>query len=169
MSETPSGTPLKEEDLKKVNTVVYKPKAEYAYSAGQAQSKFLLSLKEKKIIGRKCNKCGRVYVPPRMYCDDCFRPTDEWIEVKDEGVVETVVASFISWTRERIEKPEIVGVIRLFPSDDKDWVFPGLFHRICADFEDVKNMSVFGKKVKAVWKENRVGSIDDIECFEVEK
>lgn len=163
------GTPLKEEDLEKVNKVIYKPTARYSYTAGQAYSKFLLGLKERKIIGRKCVKCGRVYVPPRMYCDDCFRPTDEWVEVRDEGIVETVVASFISWTRQRVEKPEIVGVIRLFPSTDRDWVFPGLFHRICADFEEVKNMSLFGKKVKAVWRDDRVGSIEDIVCFEVVK
>lgn len=162
-----NGTPLKEEDLKKLHLITYKPNAKYAYTAGQAYSKFLEGLKEKKIIGRKCYKCGRVYVPPRMYCDDCFRPTDEWVEVKDEGVVETVVASFISWTRERLENPEIVGVIRLFPSNDKDWVFPGLFHRICANFDDVKNMSLFGKRVKAVWKEQREGSVNDIECFKV--
>ncbi len=160
-------TYLKEEEISKLFTVRYKPNAKYSYTAGQAYSKFLLGLKEKKIIGRKCNKCGRVYVPPRMYCDDCFRPTDEWVEVKDEGIVETVVASFISWTRERLEKPEIVGVIRLFPSNNRDWVFPGLFHRICSDFESVKNMSIFGKKVKAIWREERIGSIDDIECFKV--
>ncbi|BCU69677.1 Zn-ribbon domain-containing OB-fold protein [Stygiolobus caldivivus] len=158
---------LKEEELSRVYTVKYKPNAKYAYTAGQAYSRFLLGLKEKKIIGRKCNKCNRVYVPPRMYCDDCFRPTDEWVEVKDEGIVETAVASFISWTRERIEKPEIVGVIRLFPSTDRDWVFPGLFHRICVEYEDVKDMVVLGKKVRALWKEDRVGSINDIECFRV--
>jgi uncharacterized OB-fold protein len=163
------GTPLKEEDLKNVITIEYKPNAKYAYSAGQAYSKFLLGLKEGKIIGRKCNKCNRVYVPPRMYCDDCFRATDEWVEVKDEGEIMTVVASFISWTRERLEKPEIVGVIKLYPHKPKDWVYPGLFHRICADFEDVKSMKLFGKKVKAVWKsrEERIGSINDIECFKV--
>ncbi|ARM77000.1 Zn-ribbon domain-containing OB-fold protein [Acidianus manzaensis] len=162
-----NGTPLKEEDLKKIHIIKYKPDAKYSYTAGQAYSKFLAGLKEKKIIGRKCNKCGRVYVPPRMYCDDCFKPTDEWIEVKDEGIVETAVASYISWTRERLEKPEIVGVIRLFPSRDNDWVFPGIFHRICVDLEQVKDMSVFGKKVKAVWNEERIGSVNDIECFKV--
>lgn len=162
-----NGTPLKEEDLKNLHLIRYKPSAKYSYTAGQAYSKFLEGLKEKKIIGRKCNKCGRVYVPPRMYCDDCYRPTDEWVEVKDEGIVETVVASYISWTRDRLENPEIVGVIRLFPSKDRDWVFPGLFHRICAEFEDVKNMTVFGKKVKAVWNEKRTGSVEDIQCFRV--
>ncbi len=160
-------TGLKDEDLKKVYTVTYEPHAKYGYSAGQAYSVFLQGLKDGKILGRRCNKCGRVYVPPRMYCEYCFRPTDEWIEVKDEGIVMTAVASFISWTRERLETPEIVGVIRLYPSRDNDFVYPGLFHRICTTYEKVKDMSILGKKVKAVWKpkEQRVGSINDIECF----
>jgi uncharacterized OB-fold protein len=89
--------------------------------------------------------------------------------VKDEGVVMTAVASFISWTRERLDHPEIVGTIRLFPSTARDYVYPGLFHRICCSYEDVRNMTIFGKIVKARWKprEERTGSINDIECFEV--
>jgi Predicted nucleic-acid-binding protein containing a Zn-ribbon len=161
--------PLKEEDLKRHPVVEDKPKARYSYTAGQALSVFLNGLKEGKILGRKCNKCGRIYVPPRMYCEDCFVPTSLWVEVKDEGVVMTAVASFISWTRERLDHPEIVGTIRLFPSTARDYVYPGLFHRICCSYEDVRNMTIFGKIVKARWKprEERTGSINDIECFEV--
>ncbi len=161
--------PLKEEELNSHYTVNYKPEAVYSYTAGQALSKFLLGLKDGKILGRKCPKCGRVYVPPRMYCEDCYVPTSEWVEVKDEGIVMTAVASFISWTRDRLKEPEIVGVIRLFPSSEKDYVFPGLFHRICCSYEDVKSMRIMGKRVKAKWKprEKRTGSVEDIECFEV--
>ncbi|MEM4138516.1 MAG: Zn-ribbon domain-containing OB-fold protein, partial [Sulfolobaceae archaeon] len=153
----------------KFELVEYIPNLKYSFTAGQAYSKYLLALKEGKIIGRKCKKCNRVYVPPRMYCEDCFRPTDEWVEVKDEGEVITVVASFISWTRERLEKPEIIGIIKLEPSRPNDWIFPGIFHRICASYDEVRNMSLFGKKVKAVWKNKneRIGSINDIECFKV--
>ena len=162
-------TPLKEEELHKHLLISYKPNAKYSYTAGQAQSKYLLGLKEGKIYGRKCNKCGKIYVPPKMYCDECFRPTDEWVEIKDEGIVMTAVASFISWTRAKLEEPEIVGVIRLLPSDDRDFVYPGIFHRICTSYESVKNMEIIGKKVKAVWKpkEERKASIEDIQCFKV--
>lgn len=159
--------PLKEKELKDHITISYKPFAKYEYSAGQATSKYLEGLKEGKIIGRKCNKCGRVYVPPKMYCEDCFRPTDKWVEVKDEGIVETAVASFISWTREKIEEPEIVGTIRLFPSKENDYVFPGVFHRICCSYDEVRNMSIIGKRVKAVWRSQRKGDVNDIECFKV--
>ncbi|QKR00069.1 Zn-ribbon domain-containing OB-fold protein [Metallosphaera tengchongensis] len=161
--------PLKDEELKTHFTITYKPEAKYSYTAGQAISNFLKGLKEGKILGRKCPKCGKVYVPPRMYCEECFCPTSSWTQVSDEGVVMTAVASFISWTRDRLEEPEIVGTIRLFPSTSRDYVYPGLFHRICCSYEEVKNMKIFGRRVKARWRptEKRVGSIDDIECFEV--
>ncbi|MCH1771028.1 MULTISPECIES: Zn-ribbon domain-containing OB-fold protein [Metallosphaera] len=161
--------PLKEEELKEHVTISYKPQAKYSYTAGQALSTFLRGLREGKILGRKCPRCGRIYVPPRMYCEDCFYPTSQWVEVKDEGVVMTAVASFISWTRDRLEEPEIVGTIRLFPSSPRDYVYPGLFHRICCSYDDVKDMRIMGKTVRARWRpaEKRTGSIDDIECFEV--
>jgi len=162
-------TSLKEEELHKHVLIPYKPNAKYAYTAGQAQSRYLLGLKEGKILGRKCVKCGKIYVPPKMYCDECFRPTDIWVEVMDEGYVMTAVASFISWTREKISEPELVGVIRLLPSNPRDFVYPGIFHRLCVSYEEVRNMSVIGKRVKAVWrpKEERKASIEDIQCFKV--
>jgi hypothetical protein len=154
-------TPIKKSE--EAVTIRYKLEAYYSFSAGIAYTKFLNGLKEGKIIGRKCYRCGRVYVPPRMYCDDCFRPTDDWVEVSDEGVIETASASYISWTRDKLEEPEIIAVIRL-GGREKDWIFPGLFHRICGKV-DVDQL--IGKKVKAVWREKREGSINDIECFKV--
>ncbi|MEM4372343.1 MAG: zinc ribbon domain-containing protein, partial [Metallosphaera sp.] len=44
----------------------------YVYTAGPDGEKFLRGLREGKILGRKCPRCGRIYVPPRMYCEDCF-------------------------------------------------------------------------------------------------
>ncbi|BCU66887.1 DNA-binding protein [Sulfolobales archaeon HS-7] len=142
----------------------YVPKAKYSYSAGQAQSVFLNGLKEKKILGTVCNKCKKVYVPPKMYCEECFKPTDGWVELKDEGIVHTAIASFVSWTRDRLEEPIISGTIKLYGSE-RDYVFPGMFHRICTTYDKVRDMSIIGAKVKAVWNEKRVGSIEDIQCF----
>lgn len=159
--------PLGEGDMMRVERVEYRPTAMYVHSAGQAYSVFLRGLKDGKILGRRCRRCRRVYVPPRMYCEDCFRDTEDWVEVGQVGVVMTAVASFVSWTREKLETPEVVGVIRLQPSSPRDYVFPGLFHRINATYQQVKDMSIIGKKVKAVWvpKEKRVGSINDILHF----
>ncbi|AEA11710.1 hypothetical protein TUZN_0211 [Thermoproteus uzoniensis 768-20] len=147
-------------------------KARYNYTTGQALGRFLAGLKEGKILGTYCAKCGRVFVPPRMYCSYCFREVDGWIEARDEGVVVTAVLSYISATRARLEKPVAVGVIKLDVPGRQfdDHFFPGLMHYICgASEDDVKSMRIFGARVKAKWKppEQRTGSITDIECFEV--
>lgn len=167
------GTPLKEAELQSlVGLVEYVPRARYEFSTGQAHSRFLEGLREGKVLGRVCRKCGRVYVPPRMYCEYCFRHTDEWVEVKDEGWVETAVASHIGTFRERLEKPEIIAVVRLdTPGYARDsYEYAGLFHRICnASEDDVKTGRIIGRRVRARWKpkEERTGSITDIDCFEI--
>ncbi|MET1102147.1 MAG: Zn-ribbon domain-containing OB-fold protein [Pyrodictiaceae archaeon] len=154
-----------------IGLVEYVPRARYSFSAGQALSRFLQELKNGRIIGRRCPRCGRIYVPPRMYCEYCHVPTSEWVYVPDTGRIHTAVISYISAFRERMERPEIVGIVRLdvpgYP--EESYEFAGLFHKLCGiNEEDVKSGRAIGMRVKARWKppEQRTGSITDIECFE---
>ena len=146
------------------------PQAKYEFSAGPTISRFLQGLKEGKILGRRCPRCGRIYVPPRDYCEYCHVALTDWVEVPDTGTVETAVVSYISTRRERLEKPIVVGVVRLdVPGYAKgSYEFAGLFHRICVPPEVAMSPEVIGMRVKARWrpKEQRTGSILDIECFE---
>ena len=166
------GTRLKEQDFQELPGVIYyKPYTRYKFSAGYAVSVFLEGLRNGKIIGAVCRRCGRVFVPPRSYCEYCHRPTDEFVELPDRGEISTAVISYISAKRGRLEEPVIVGVVRLeTPGYRQDsYEFAGLFHRLCGvTEEDVKTGRAIGMKVKARWKppEERRGSILDIECFE---
>ncbi|MEB3861755.1 MAG: Zn-ribbon domain-containing OB-fold protein [Desulfurococcales archaeon] len=151
--------------------VEYRPVARYLFSAGQAQSRFLDGLKEGKILGKRCPRCGRVYVPPRSYCEYCMAPTSEWVELPGTGEVHTAVVSYISTFRERMEKPEIVAVIKLdAPGYTKGgYEFAGLFHKLCnVEPEDVISGRAIGMRVKPRWRppEERKGDVNDIECFE---
>ncbi len=171
--ENPPGTYLKRDQLEKLPGLIrYKPSVKYSFAAGQALSRFLKGLKEGKILGVKCPVCGRVYVPPRAYCEYCHVPTSEWVELPGTGTVHTAVISYIATDRRRVEKPEIVGVIRLDAPGYKEgsYEFAGLFHRLCGvKPEQVIDGSIIGMKVRPKWKppEERVGSVNDIECFEV--
>ena len=168
------GTYLKEKEMYQLPGIVeHRPDAKYSFSAGQAVSRFLEGLKQGRILGKRCPRCGRVYVPPRSYCEYCFAPTAEWVEVSGEGEVNTAVVSYISTFRERLEEPEIIAVIRLYApgyTGKKDeYEFPGIFHKLCGvKPEDVMSGRVIGMRVRPRWKppERRVGSITDIECFE---
>jgi len=156
------GEELKSADIKegKVLTVRYRPNAKYMWSAGVAMSRFLNELKKGKIIATTCKKCGRIMVPPRMFCEQCFKPTDGWTYVKDTGTVNTYSVSFIAGDASRVKEPTIVAVIDL----DGASKGMGILHTMGEiNWKKVK----FGMKVKAVWKpeKERTGAITDIKYF----
>jgi len=155
------GTPLREEDLKqgKVLLVSYWPKAKYVWSAGVAIGRYLAELKNGRMVGRLCSKCGRIVVPPRMFCEWCFRPNDRWVILKDSGVVNTFSVSRITADAKRIKEPLIPAVIQIDGTTDA-----GILHLVGeTDPEQVR----FGMKVQALWKppKERTGSITDIKYF----
>ncbi len=153
------GTPLKAADFKqnKVLTVRDEPKLEYAWDSGVAIGRYIRELKNGKIIGRKCDGCSKVLVPPRMHCEWCWRPTDSWEFVKDTGIINTFSLCYITWNMIKLKDPEIPAVIEI------DGAAPGhgIMHKIGG--VDPKKVKI-GMKVKAVWKpaEERTGSILDI-------
>lgn len=154
------GTDLKKEDFEKVTKIEYRPKLEYAWDAGYAIGKFLQGLKDGKILGIRCRKCDRILVPPRAFCELCFVPLDDWVELKDTGRVNTFSISYISWDVKRLEKPQIPAVIEI----DGASKGIGILHLLGeVKPEDVK----VGMRVKAVWKkpEDRIGAITDILYF----
>ena len=157
----PSGTPLSEEDLanRNVLTVMYHPQAKYAWATGVAISKFLGGLKEGRICGSKCEKCGRIVVPPRIFCEYCFRRSDSYLTLPDTGIINTYSVSHISTDTTRLKTPIIPAVIEIDGTDKA-----GFLH-ILGEIEP--NTIRIGMKVKAVWKHvsERTGSIMDIHYF----
>jgi len=157
------GEEIKISDIKeeKIPAEKYRPKAKYAWSAGVAIGRFLEELKNGKIAATTCNKCGRIMVPPRIFCEKCFKPTDGWTYVKDTGVINTFSVSFLAADATRLKEPIIVAIINLDGASEG----MGIIHKIgeVNDWKEVK----FGMKVKAVWKppEERVGAITDIKYF----
>lgn len=153
------GTPLDEKTLKRGKTfsVTYEPRLRYGWDTGQAISRYLAELKEGRLIARSCRKCGRVMIPPRMFCERCFRPTDEWVYVKDTGKILTFSLCYVSWDVRRLKQPEIPAVIEI------DGASPGM-----GILHVVKKIAPgkvrIGMAVRAVWKAKakRTGSVTDI-------
>ena len=156
------GTSLTDEDVSegKVLIVEIDPNARYAWDAGVAIGRFLAELKEGRIVGRRCHRCRRTMVPPRMFCEQCFRPTDEWVYLKDSGRVNTYSISYLRWDATRVEEPTIPALIEI----DGASKGMGIMHLLgCVKPEDVQ----MGMRVRAVWKpaRQREGSILDIRYF----
>jgi len=156
------GTGLKDEDFKKgrVLTTSWNADARYAWDAGVAIGRYLAGLKQGKILGVGCNKCGRVMVPPRIFCEWCFRNIDEWVELKDTGRVNTFSLCYVTWDVKRIKEPQIPAVIEV------DGASPGMGIMHLLGEVDPKKVQV-GMRVKAVWKpaNEREGAITDIKYF----
>jgi uncharacterized OB-fold protein len=143
-----------------VLTTKYEADLKYSWASGVAISRFLIELQKGKLIGRKCNKCKRILVPPRIFCEDCFRDTDEWVYVKDTGVVNTYSISHVAADASRIKQPLYVAVINI------DGATEGMgFLHLLGEVRE-KELRV-GMKVRAVWKPEteRRGSILDIRYF----
>ena len=131
----------------------------YNYAVGLAGSKFLTELRDNgKFMATKCNKCGYVMMPPRIFCEECFDDDVEWVEVGNKGVIQTFAVSYFSTDGKRLSDPWMLAIVKLDKSDG------GLVVRLDGvQPNDVK----IGMKVEAVLKSKneRVGSILDIKYF----
>jgi uncharacterized OB-fold protein len=159
--ETFGPTPLHDRQFRQaVGAVDFAVDARYAWDTGIAVSEFLRGLRRGVILARECRQCRRVLVPPRMFCEQCFRPTDRWREVQDTGRVNTFSVCYIRWDMEPLTEPELPAVIEI------DGASPGIgiMHRLGeVDPDDI----VVGMEVEAVWApaDERSGSILDIRYF----
>ena len=156
------GTPLSQADIDegKVLATQWSPKLDYAWDAGVAISRYLTELKNGRLIGIRCQHCRRIVVPPRVVCEWCWEPMDEWVYLEDTGTVNTFSICYIRWDASRAKDPQIPAVIEI-DGASKD---AGILHLLDeVNPEDIK----IGMKVKAVWRpaEERTGSITDIKHF----
>jgi uncharacterized OB-fold protein len=149
----------------RVLSVADKPNLKYAWDNGVAIGRYLAELKNGRIIGKKCQSCKRVLVPPRLFCELCWRPTDEWTYVRDTGTILTFVVSHVNWDASRVEPGQRYHTPAVIELDGagKD---QGILHLV----DDIEPYEIkIGMRVEAVWKqaEERTGSITDIKYFKV--
>jgi len=129
----------------------------YRWALGKAGERFFTELKlNRKIMGTKCRQCGRVLVPPRIFCEECFVEDMEWVEVTPKGSLLTFGDCYFSTDGKKLEEPWMLGIVRLAGSDG------GLIHFIReARPEDLR----IGMQMEAVFKDKPEGNIMDILYF----
>jgi uncharacterized OB-fold protein len=126
----------------------------YKWTAGPAAGRFLAELKENaRIVGARCGGCGKVYVPPPDVCADCFKPTTEWVELSGDGVIvaATDVERSMPWSP--LAAPYRLALIRLDGADTN------LVHLVGNGLGE-------GQRVRAIFSQQRSGSLLDIERFD---
>src|SRR3972149_2502866 len=114
------GTPLSDAQVRRQEVLLRERdhQARYAWDTGVAVGRFLGGLKEGRLLARRCHRCQRVLLPPRMFCEQCFRPTDEWVQVPDTGTVNTYSISHIRWDASPLKDPVVIAVVRIDETSD---------------------------------------------------
>jgi len=150
----PATRKLKDRDVFIYHGQIYIPNT---YTAGALGTQVLASLRDrKKILGIRCPACNRVYVPARSTCKDCFAQLRELVEVSDRGTLSTYTVVYEPNVTQPVAPPIAYGVIQLDGADN------GFLHLLGgADPADLR----IGMRVQAVFRQERTGSILDIQYF----
>jgi len=126
----------------------------FRYTPGVGNTAFFEALRDRgTFLGSRCADCGVTYVPARIFCERCLAELVPDTECGPEGTVEswTVARQDVDGTR--LEPPVTFALARL---DGADTV---LLHRLLGTTD-------IGGRVRAVLRQDRTGSIHDLEGFE---
>ena len=129
----------------------------YSRTVGPTVGRFLTGLRDGRIEGVRGSD-GRVLVPPQEVDPATGEELTDWVAVADTGTVTSW-----TWVTRPVEgnpfdRPFAWALIRLDGAD------ASMLHAI--DSADRSGLRT-GARVAARWRAERVGSITDIECFEV--
>ena len=130
----------------------------YHYVAGDYRALQLRAFKNKQILGSKCSKTGKVFIPPIVNSPESFAPCEEFVEVADRGIVTTFCLVCIPVIGRDLVLPYVAASVALDGADIS--IFALILE--CKP-EDVR----MGMRVEAVWKPDgeRHGDHEDILYF----
>lgn len=125
---------------------------DYKYSYGLT-SRFFREIRDnQRIYGSRCRSCGTVFLPPRAHCAECYCDT-EWTPCGNEGTVKTFTIVHYAASAFFHKTPYICAFLLL---DGADTLM--MSNVIMEDVSAART----GMRVKAVFKEHRVGDMGDV-------
>jgi uncharacterized OB-fold protein len=74
---------------------------------------FYKHLAQGKLMAGKCVKCGKIHLPPRPLCDNCFSQEFEWMKVSGKGKLLTYTVIHIAPPQFQAMAPYAVGIVQL--------------------------------------------------------
>jgi len=72
---------------------------------------FYKYLNQGKLMGGKCQKCGKTHLPPRPLCDCCYSQEFSWVEVSGKGKLLTYTVINIAPAQFQALAPYAVGIV----------------------------------------------------------
>lgn len=115
-----------------------------------------------RIMGVRCPSCQSVLLPPRELCDVCYVKTGTWVDVADTGVLLAFSIIHLKFVGQFRDPPYVYAEIML------DGAATKVIHMLeGVDVDTAPQWLKPGARVKAVWKDNLRGSMNDISHFEL--
>ena len=74
---------------------------------------FYKHINQGKLLGGRCIKCGKVHLPPRPLCDNCYSKDFEWTEIPSRGKLVTYTVIHIAPSQFQSMAPYAMGIIEL--------------------------------------------------------
>jgi uncharacterized protein len=90
---------------------------------------FYKFLGQKMLMAGKCLKCGKIHLPPRPLCDNCYSQDFEWVEVSGKGKLLTYTVISIAPEQFQALTPYAVGIVEL----EKGLKIPGMIQGTTQD------------------------------------
>lgn len=139
-----------------IDVVTMPIRLEYTYTPGAANSRFLRAIKEKRLIGERCPRCGRVYVPSHGSCARCGVETTEEVELKDTGTITMFCIVNVPFAGQHVQIPYVSASVLLDGAD-----IP-IFHLVQ---EIEASQARIGMRVQAVWEDTLEPDLRSIKYF----
>lgn len=150
--------PARLEGVEAVRSIRTPARIEYTYSAGEASSKFLRAVAQKRLVGQQCPLCKKVYIPPRGCCPTDGVPTTDEVELRDNGTITSFCVVNVPFMGNLMEIPYVSALILL---DGSDLPIMHLIQEVPYD------QVVPGMRVEAVWvPDDEIGpTLESIKYF----
>jgi uncharacterized OB-fold protein len=130
---------------------------EYLYSYGEISRFFREVVENKRLFATRCLRCGKVWMPPRGHCPDCYEET-EWVPLSGKGTIMSCTYCYFPGMSgdliRFLDVPYVCAIIKLDGADTY------MIHAV-APPEAKLGIIKTGTRVKAVFREERQGSIAD--------
>ena len=136
--------------------------ADYIYTSGIAGERFFVTLRDEgRLLAARCTACDLDYLPPRLFCEDCFAELADFVDVPRVGRVAAVTVAHVDRRGKRLSQAQVWAFVTF------RGIRGGLVHRLLVPPDRAKVGTAVRARLKP--KAARVGAITDIEGFEPDR
>lgn len=83
-------------------------------------------MSQKKLMAGRCLKCGKIHLPPRLLCDNCYGQQFEWLQISGKGKLVTYTVIHVAPQQFQALTPYAVGIVELENGLKIPGMIPGL-------------------------------------------